>query len=188
MRGEIMRATSIVLLCILLSSAAIAAAGSPIGARADSPDSVPQSAPPIRVLEIPSATFSEGFDDTSTLAGKGWIQTNNSQSPGTTGWFQGTVFDAHSGEPTSYVGANYNNAGSDPDSTISNWLLLPEMDFRNGDEFAFWTRTANELWPDRLELRLSINGPSLDVGSTATSTGDFDTRLLVVNEDLVPGE
>lgn len=86
------------------------------------------------------------------------------------------------------MGANYNNAGSDPDSTISNWLILPEMDFRNGDEFAFWTRTADELWADRLELRLSTNGPSVDVGSTATSTGDFETRLLVVNEDLVPGE
>lgn len=43
------------------------------------------------------------------------------------------------------------------------------MDLRNGDEFAFWTRTADNDFPDRLELRISTSGASGDVGTDAES-------------------
>src|SRR5690625_405009 len=181
-----MRATSIAVCCILLFILGVAGAESLTGARDDSPNSVTEPAPPIGMLEIPSATFSEGFADVSTLAARGWVQTNNSQPLGDTAWFQGnaTVFPSQSGTENAYIAANFNNAGSDTNATISNWLILPPMVLRNGDEFAFWTKASNTGWGERLELRVSTSGESFDVGSSAESVGDFDTRLLVINEEL----
>ena len=37
------------------------------------------------------------------------------------------------------------------------------------------------MFADRLELRLSTNGASTNVGTTTTSVGDFTTLLLTVN-------
>jgi len=135
---------------------------------------------------MPSATFSEGFADVSTLAARGWVQTNNSQPVGGTAWFQGDTaqFASQSGDGTAYIAANFNSAGGGANATISNWLILPEMEFRNGDEFAFWTRSIGSAWPDRLELRISTSGDSVDVGDSAESTGNFDTPLVVINEGL----
>jgi hypothetical protein len=130
--------------------------------------------------------WSEGFDDITLLPGLGWALINNSQPLGTSGWFQGNsaVFPAHSGAPTSYIGANFNNTSGV--GTISNWLLTPETVFNNGDSFSFWTRvpTGGGAFPDRIEVRWSGNGGSTDVGATATSVGDFDTLLLSINPDL----
>jgi hypothetical protein len=130
--------------------------------------------------------WSQGFEDITQLPGQGWALINNSQPLGTLGWFQGNtaVFSAHQGPADSYIGANFNNTGAN--GTISNWLLTPEITLRDGDEISFWTRTATgSIWADRLELRMSLNGASTDVGSTATSVGDFTALLLSVNPDLV---
>jgi subtilisin family serine protease len=126
--------------------------------------------------------WSQGFEDITQLPGQGWALINNSQPLGTTGWFQGnsTVFSAHQGPADSYIGANFNNTGAN--GTISNWLLTPEITLRDGDTISFYTRTADgSIWADRLELRMSLNGSSTDVGSTAISVGDFTTLLLSVN-------
>src|SRR5690625_7590565 len=132
-----MRATSIAVCCILLFILGVAGAESLTGARHDSPNSVTEPAPPIGMLEIPSATFSEGFADVSTLAARGWVQTNNSQPVGGTAWFQGDTaqFASQSGDGTAYIAANFNSAGGGANATISNWLILPEMEYRNGAEF-----------------------------------------------------
>jgi hypothetical protein len=126
--------------------------------------------------------WSMGFEDITQLPGLGWAQINNSSPLGTTGWFQGNteVFSAHQGPADSYIGANFNNTGSV--GTISNWLLTPEMVLQDGATISFYTRTADgSTWADRLEVRMSVNGGSTDVGSTATSVGDFTTLLLSVN-------
>src|SRR5262249_7199215 len=39
-------------------------------------------------------------------------------------------------------------------------------------------------FPDRLELRLSTNGASTNVGATDASVGDFSTLLLTINPAL----
>src|SRR5581483_9064959 len=58
----------------------------------------------------------------------------------------------------------------------------------NTDTIRFWARTeAGSIAPDRLELRLSLNGGSTDVGATDASVGDFSTLLLTINPALVPG-
>jgi hypothetical protein len=121
----------------------------------------------------------EGFDDITNLPG--WFTVNNSVPVGTTGWFQGNaaVFPAFSGASDSYIGANFNNTSGV--GTISNWLMTPEIDLSNGGDLSFWTRaTGQASFPDRLEVRLSLNG-----GSTATA--DFSTLLLSINPDIEPG-
>jgi Leucine-rich repeat (LRR) protein len=134
------------------------------------------------------ASFSQGFDDVTLLPGQNWFFRNNSSPTGSNNWFQGNsqVFTAHAGAANAYIAANFNNTSGT--GTISNWMLTPVLTLANGNTFSFWTRTpAGSTWPDRLELRLSTAGASTNVGSTATSVGDFSTLLLSVNSSLVQG-
>ncbi|MGH8100074.1 MAG: choice-of-anchor J domain-containing protein [Chthoniobacterales bacterium] len=129
-------------------------------------------------------TLTEGFDDISNLVGMGWFMQNNSMPIGGTGWFQGnpTMFTSQMGAPNSYIAADFNNGSGD--ATISNWLMTPTLLLQNGGVMSFWTRTATpgaQLFPDRLQVRMSTNGTSTDVGNTATSVGDFTTLLLDIN-------
>jgi hypothetical protein len=137
---------------------------------------------------LAAQNFSEGFDNITTLAGSGWFMQNNSSPVGSLGWFQAsTVFAAQAGAATSYIGANYNNTTGA--NTISNWLVTPARIFVNGDTLTFYTRipTAPPEYPDRLEIRLSTNGTSTNVGTLATDVGDFTALLLSVNPTLVTG-
>ncbi len=127
-------------------------------------------------------SYSEGFD---SILPAGWAQQNLSTTIGTTNWFQGndTVFPAQAGAPTSYIGANFNNTTGA--GTISNWLFAPTSVLNNGDTFSFYTRTVSSpAFPDRLELRLSTSGSSVNAGATPTSVGVFNTLLLSVNPTL----
>lgn len=129
-----------------------------------------------------------GFDDINSLEIDGWYQINKSQPVGTTGWFQGTpaVFGSQSGASDSYVAANFNSTTGS--GTISTWLLTPVFTLDNGTRITFYTRAVtDDSPPDRLEIRLSVNGGSVDVGSTETSVGDFNTLLLTINPNLEVG-
>jgi hypothetical protein len=136
-------------------------------------------------LQASAQSFTEGFD---TVVPAGWTNVNNSTTQGTNPtWFQGNtaVFVAQAGATNSYAGANFNavtGAG-----TISLWLISPQKTFANGDTLTFFTRTAANSFPDRLQVRLSTAGASVNVGSTDTSVGDFTTLLLDVNPTLVLG-
>lgn len=135
--------------------------------------------------------INEGFDNITTLAGAGWVQTNVSLPIGSTNWSQGTniaaggPFDSFNGAVNSYISANYNNTAGT--GTISNWLMSPNRTFKNGDVITFYTRKVSpDTYPDRLEVRLSTNGASTNVGSGA-SVGDYTTLLLSINPSLVVG-
>jgi hypothetical protein len=135
-----------------------------------------------------NSALREGFDDITSLAGNGWGLINRSDPIGTNGWFQGnsSVFGARAGDDNSYIAANFNNTAGT--GTISNWLITPELSLANIDSISFWTSTMmGSSYPDRLEVRLSTNGDSTNVGTTATSVGDFSTLLLVINNDLTVG-
>lgn len=125
----------------------------------------------------------QGFDDIATLIPSGWFIQNNSQpGPGSASWFQGnsTVFPAHSGAGTSYIGVNFNSGTAT--STLSNWLLTPTMSLPNGTQLSFFTRTVDApQFPDRLQVRMSRAGASTNVGVTANDVGDFTTLLLDIN-------
>lgn len=139
--------------------------------------------------------FTENFDDITLLAGSGWAMSNNSTPVGATGWFQGTSttatptpgpFNSFNGAANSYIAANFNNTGST--GTISNWLIMPNRTLRNGDVFTFYTRKpTGQDYPDRLEVRLSTNGASANVGVGSTSIGDFTSLLLSINQNLTTG-
>jgi hypothetical protein len=124
--------------------------------------------------------LTESFDDISTLTGSGWSLVNNSTPGGVTGWFQGNtgVFDAYSGAGDSYIAANFVNAGDG--GNVSNWLLSPILSLTNSTTLTFVTRSSSFL-NDGLEVRLSTNGASGNVGGTDSSVGDFTTLLTSIN-------
>ena len=144
------------------------------------PGFIPDTTPP-----LPNrAAIMEGFDDITNLPG--WASQNNSDAPGATDWFQGNpaVFPAHMGADDAYLAANFNNTGG---SVISNWMMTPEMNLDTLETFSFWTRTVTgSTFPDRLEVRLSTNGASTDVGSAPTDVGDFTELLVEINPNLQP--
>jgi hypothetical protein len=133
--------------------------------------------------------FAENFDNVAGLGASGWVLVNNSTPVGSTGWFQGNpaVFPAQTGAATSYLAANFNAAAFG--GSVSLWALTPVLGrLRNGDVLTFSTRTESSAPAvDLLEVRLSLNGASADVGTTDTSVGDFTTLLLSVNPALLFG-
>lgn len=142
-------------------------------------------------IALAGVILAENFDDVTTLPGAGWVQVNNSAPVGTHGWFQPQagsgplVFSAQSGPANSYIAADFLNADQNG-GNISSWLLTPELSLCEG-AIIFYTR-SNAAFADRLELRLSVNGASRNVGSTDSSLGDFTTLLLDINQALtVPG-
>ncbi len=132
------------------------------------------------------ANFTEGFDNISTLTNNGWLQRNNSSPLGDTGWLQGvpTTFISQSGSSNSYISANFNNVGNSQPAAISNWLLTPTLKLENGKIVSFYTRSTGSESPDRLQVRLSLNGSSSNIGVDVKGVGDFSTLLLDINPNL----
>jgi subtilisin family serine protease len=148
--------------------------------------------PVTMTVSAPALTFTQDFDDITTLTGLGWLQINHSATIGTSNWFQGnaTVFPAFNGATTAYIGANFNNTTGA--NTISNWLVTPSITFTSGSSFAFYTRKATPAptdYPDRLQVRLCTDTPAncSNVGATATDVGNFTNLLLDINPTLVAG-
>ncbi len=135
-----------------------------------------------------NAQLTENFDNITTLTGAGWFMQNNSVPVGTTNWFQGnpTVYAAFNGATDSYIGANFNNTTGA--NTISNWLVTPNFTIKNGDVITFYTRCSpDNMYPDNLQLRMSTNGASTNVGTGSAAVGDFTTLLLEINPTIVTG-
>ena len=131
---------------------------------------------------VPQPPLTQGFDDITTLPGAGWVQTNHSTVVGTTNWFQEIAPCSRLSRARllPYIGANFNNTTGT--NTISNWLLTPPVTLQNGATMTFYTRTVDApAFPDRLQVRMSTNGASSNVGTTATDVGDFTTLLLDIN-------
>ncbi|OWK73061.1 hypothetical protein CBW16_12555 [Flavobacteriaceae bacterium JJC] len=143
---------------------------------------------------VSAQSFTENFDNITTLTGSGWFQQNNSAPAGSNGvWFQGNPpsgggpFPSYNGADNSYIACNFNSTAGN--GTISNWLVTPNRTFRNGDVIQFFTRKydVGQDYPDRMEVRLSTNGASTNVGTGATAVGDFTTVLLSINPSLTVG-
>lgn len=137
--------------------------------------------------------INENFNTITTAAPipAGWAQQNLSTPVGTRPtWFQGVpaAFPAFNGAPNSYIAANYQNVAGT--ATLSNWLFTPTITVKNGDQITFYTRTNDPsanggvTYPDRLQVRLSTSGTSVNAGATNTSVGDFTNLLLEVNPNL----
>ena len=105
-----------------------------------------------------------------------WHALNNSVPLGTTGWFNSNLgFPPNSG--LGQLNANFENTTGGT-GTIDNYMMSPVRTFNNGDTIAFFTRTVTASpFPDRLLLKLSLNGAS-------TTVADFSTTLVSVNSSL----
>jgi hypothetical protein len=151
------------------------------------PDERNGSRLPLHVVKPDDCTIiDEGFDDIRNLPG--WVLMNHSQPLGASDWFQGNEneFHAFDGLPDAYIAANFNNGGDL--ATISNWLLTPEVLLQDGATLTFYTRTVqSSAFPDRLQVRMSTNGASTNIGTTAFDVGDFTNLLLDINPTYTIG-
>ncbi len=130
-------------------------------------------------LNTQAQAINEGFESVAGLPAAGWFSVNRSQPLGAGAWSQcgGTAIPpAQAGPATSCALVNFTSTTGV--GTISNWLVAPTVTLNNGDTVSFYTRASRNLFPDRLQLRMSTSGSSTDVGTTATSVGVF-TSLLV---------
>jgi len=124
----------------------------------------------------------EGFDDITTLTD--YLIVNVSDDPNTD-IFQGNpgVFPAFDGEPTAYLGANFNTTLG---SVIDLYIMSPELTLKNGDIISFYTRTSEgSTFPDRLEVRLDPDGTGTD--PTSSDNGSYTELLLEINPNLEAG-
>ncbi len=141
-------------------------------------------------VAVRSGGYTQSFDDIETLPAEGWSIQNNSEAPGSASWFQGNgddpdIFPAYEGDPNAYIGVNFNSTAA---SLIYNWLITPEVALENGTTMSFWTRTiTSSAFPDRIQVRLSTSGASVDVGASPGEEGDFTNVLLSINESLQQG-
>lgn len=137
------------------------------------------------------AAYFEGFDNVPSLISNAdplkWAWLNQSDNPTSDGgWWQASSsltdrsFNAQAGPDSSYAWSGF--GATSGGATISNWFITPTMDFATGDTFSYWSRTVNgSTYPDRLQVRISRSGTSLDVGSTALDVGDFSELVEEIN-------
>src|ERR1700712_805332 len=106
---------------------------------------------------VVSASWSEEFDDVSTLGSKGWIITNKSDLVGPEAWRQGRYESTNKATfGTDYVVGfpAYSASKSQNDfiscdfyagalvANMSVWLISPATKMKNGDQIIFYTRDA----------------------------------------------
>ncbi len=134
----------------------------------------------------------EGFANVPALFGAGWVQVNNSspapdEATSLKGFDQGFApyFAAQAGAAGEYAQVSWRSTTSLGTGTISNWLITPVLNLSNGVQVTFYTRTFSSPHADRLQVRMSTNGASTNVGTLATDVGDFSTLLLDINPTLV---
>jgi hypothetical protein len=136
--------------------------------------------------------FSENFTEGS-FPPTGWVIQNNSNPIGTKTWglgAQDTTLTPQTGNQD-FTSVNYESAGNEsesvPSATASNWLITPTITFQNGDVVPFATSSFDDQDnSDRLQLRLNTANTT-NVGSSASSVGDFTDLLLDINPDYSTG-
>jgi hypothetical protein len=144
------------------------------------------------VTSLRAQAIDEGFESLADLIASGeWFVFNHSDpvNPANPGWFQCTgtqIAPAQGGTTNSCVSANFASGMSV--ATLNDWLIGPNRTFNNGDTLSFYTREiANNPYPNRMQVRLSLNGTSTNVGKFAEDVGDFTELLLDINPDYQVG-
>lgn len=137
-------------------------------------------------LTTNAQSYMEGFEGTANLP-TGWDTINRSgPTPGVApAWYSSSLLSAPPAalEGTDYYISNYQAVGGT--GTISSWLFTVLRTMKNGDVLNFYTETLGDgTYPDRLEVRMSTNGTSTNVGTTSTSVGDYSVTLGVINASL----
>jgi len=142
---------------------------------------------------VADQSFTEEFDTVSSSLSRGWKLINVSTPTMHHIWQQGgdvnPWFSAFSsnGSNVGFIGASGEIPAAlpaNPTPVVSNWLVSPVVTFQNGDKIIFHTRTrfasATDDFGNRLQLRYSTSGESLNVGS-GNEFGAFSNGLLDIN-------
>lgn len=142
----------------------------------------------VGVGNVQAQNFIEDFEEVDSLYFNDWFQQNNSSPAGSGGWEQDNGnFTAPFGTVNSSVVVGYKSIAAGQSGDISNWLISPTINMTNGDSIIFYSRSyQGTTYADRMEVRLNRSN-TIDVGSTTTSVGDFDTVMLVINPTLTTG-
>ncbi|MDR6515360.1 T9SS-dependent choice-of-anchor J family protein [Chryseobacterium camelliae] len=146
--------------------------------------------------------YSYGFD---TAFGTDWAVTNQSDPSTASTWTKATyavplanplfgsgntttVPPGQSGGANSFALVNYTSTTGA--GTISNWLLTPSVNVKNGDIISFYTRKGTDGtqdFADRLELRYSTAATSVTPSGGAAGVGSFTNVGVTVNPNLATG-
>jgi hypothetical protein len=133
----------------------------------------------------PPFSFTENFDDTTdNLKSRGWAFVKNNSNDGFDPfWHKGYAYnyDAHQGEPESYISIDDECVAGDPQitRTIDSWLITPTVKLQNGDIITFYTRTKNSFKVDKLSV--SISTQATTINPTSSSNGSFTKSILEIN-------
>jgi len=135
---------------------------------------------------VQAQSITEEFDNVPVIYQSGWEQQNRSEPLGPGTWKQDYGnFDAYTGADSSSIVCSFESTDPEGSGTISNWLFTPVLNMNDGDTLRFRTISfRNNVYPDRMEVRMSVAGASTDVGSSSLTTGDFDSLLFVINHGL----
>ena len=146
--------------------------------------------------------YSYGFDPALPAD---WIKTNQSTPSTTTQWglasytvpLTGAIFGSgntttvplgQAGGANSFAIVNYTSTSGA--GNISNWLITPAINVKDGDEVSFYTRKGTDGtgdFPDRLELRYSTAATTVVPATGSTDVGSFTNLGVSVNPNLVGG-
>lgn len=146
--------------------------------------------------------FSYGFDGAFPAD---WTRTNQSTPVTTVLWGPGSftlpldaaIFGSgnintlpvgQAGGANSFAIVNFNSTSGA--GNISNWLITPVINVKDGDEVSFYSRKGTDAaqdYPDRLELRYSTAATTVVPSTGATDVGSFTNLGVSVNPNLVGG-
>ena len=132
-----------------------------------------------------ATTLNESF--TGTTLPTGWARQNLSSPAGAANWTIGTTTsDVGTAQGSGAVIVNYTSVAASSAGTISNWLFTPLLSLKDGAVLTFYTRSGQgaTVYPDRMEVRVSTAGTSVNAGATATSVGDYTNLACSVNPSL----
>ena len=145
--------------------------------------------------------FNFGFD---TAIPSTWLSSNQSSPLGQSTWVKspytlplsGAIFGSgntttlpsgQAGGANSFAIVNFNSTTGS--GTISNWLITPTINVKDGDIVSFYTRKGTDGtgdYADRLEVRYS-SAATTSNPSGATGVGSFTNLGVTVNPNLLTG-
>jgi len=146
--------------------------------------------------------YSYGFD---AAFGTDWITTNQSTPSTTSLWTKATytapltnplfgsgstttVPSGQAGGTNSFALVNYTSTSGA--GIISNWLITPSVNVKDGDVVSFYTRKGTDGttdYADRLELRYSLAANAVTPSGGSSGLGSFTSLGVTVNPNLASG-
>lgn len=148
--------------------------------------------------------YSYGFD---TAFSTSWTLTNQSASANANTIWVKAAYTASSTSANSIFGSGVggvpvgqaggsnsfalvNFSSTTGSGTISNWLITPVVNVKDGDIVSFYSRKGTDGttdFPDRLELRYSTAATTVVPSTGSTAVGSFTNVGVTVNSALAAG-